>query len=838
MSEFNGYIEDFSNGNIRGWVVTNNHVVAKIYCGDQYITDIDKKFLREDVIAAGLTDGNSGFNIDISEALADISGEQVFSIRAAEIIVTEKQCFIPSGQCLIKNPFFNLKDLFSIADADLEVNHRVGLTLERFISPPSLRFTNGGYTRFAFGDSHNSKTFFELALQLDLEDVEVDNTQPLELALVAKSSQLANVHVRFIDQHSVCLLDEPISVDQVWDLKKITLSGELSQQVRMGEVSVVLRSKHHGKRTIDISMLCLAESVALFKTPKQLQQERETQQLEASETNVVRNGDLASWSKGIVFPRLSRGQEIADNWFVEMKKGNDDKINVAVLTDNKQVDPLSNSIQAKLGLRVRAGALEGYARLLTTINKVNLAVMDYAVDIDIEAMNLGKKVVLPRIYLIARNTVKDTVVADIARKTTVNGRQMLRLVMSAKQLEKLLFNQADKPVLALAIDLSPGIDFTIFSASMSVSTMTTEQHKPAELVGGVSGLAFEDDSITAQLTVLKGLDSWIGDKPITFDSKTNTSVIQHKSLDEFSQYVTQLTPHKMYRPSRNFPFIDVIVPVYNACDDVLLCLAALVEKTDITHRVIIINDGDEPRTASMLAAFHDHFNHIEVVTNPHNIGYTKSVNKGIKHANADWVVVLNSDTIVSEGWLGRLMNCAQSTDNVGMVGALSNAASWQSVPRIHDESGDWHLNPLPQGMSVDDMSAKIITHSTREYPKVGVINGFCQLINMSMLDDIGLLDEVAFPVGYGEENDMCARAVKAGYKLLIADDTYIFHAKSKSFGHEKRKVLAKQGSEALKRKHPDVDWNAVTKLIRENPALTELREQMVIEFNQFTGEKA
>ena len=49
----------------------------------------------------------------------------------------------------------------------------------------------------------------------------------------------------------------------------------------------------------------------------------------------------------------------------------------------------------------------------------------------------------------------------------------------------------------------------------------------------------------------------------------------------------------MSRPSRCFPTVDVIVPVYNACDDVLKCISSLIEKTDILHRVIIINDGDE-----------------------------------------------------------------------------------------------------------------------------------------------------------------------------------------------------------------------------------------------------
>jgi hypothetical protein len=141
-------------------------------------------------------------------------------------------------------------------------------------------------------------------------------------------------------------------------------------------------------------------------------------------------------------------------------------------------------------------------------------------------------------------------------------------------------------------------------------------------------------------------------------------------------------------------------------------------------------------------------------------------------------------------------------------------------------------------MSVDHFSKLVEQHSVREYPEVGVINGFCQLINMELLDEIGLLDEIAFPVGYGEENDMCARAVKAGYKLLIADDTYVFHAKSKSFGHEQRKKLAKQGSEALKKKHPDVDWGQVTTLFRENPALNELRGNISLELEQFVNGEA
>ncbi|WP_282167896.1 glycosyltransferase family 2 protein [Shewanella japonica] len=845
MSEINGFIENLTNGIIRGWVVTAGQGVAKVYCGDRFLVDITSTFLREDIIEAGLTDGNAGFAIDITEELGDICGEHVFTLTVDEKVITEVKMYVPSNANLISNPYFELSDQFNIQDSTASVSHRVGQTIQRFVSPNGLKFTNGGYTRIAFGDKNNSKEAYELKVNLSTEQLNSDVEYPLELGLVTKASHLCNVHIRLVDINGICLFDEPFSVNQLWDYKKLTLPLDLSQMLKKGLLSLTLRTKHYGRRNLDFAMLAVSESLALLKTPKQL--DSESKQLSSinqkiNDGNAINNGNFTSWPHGVCFPVLKRGQELAKNWFVEMNKGNETKLNVAVVTDQNQVDPLASTISSNLGVRFRANDIQGYARIITTINKSHLTIADYLFKLDVEAMTLNKKALLPRIYLIARNSVKDVVVADIARKETVQGRQLLSFSIPAKLMEKVLQNQPEKPVLALAIDAVAGLDISIYSASLIVDTETPalQDEKQSELTtnGLLSHFTFEDESITSQLDVLKGLDLWSTGHSVTFDinESTGSKPSSVGAANDFQNHLLSLTPHKMQRPTRDFPFIDIIVPVYNACDDVLLCLSALVEKTDLTHRVIVINDGQDDRTATMLAAFNAHYSHIEVITNPENIGYTKSVNKGIKNSNSQWVVVLNSDTIVSEGWLGKLMNCALSADDIGMVGALSNAASWQSIPRIHDETGDWHLNPLPNGMSIDNMAELVNQHSTRDYPEVGVINGFCQLINLKMLDQIGLLDEVAFPVGYGEENDMCARAVKAGYKLLIADDTYIFHAKSKSFGHEKRKVLAKQGSAALKKKHPDVDWNTVTKVIRENPALNTLRENMVQEFNHFESE--
>jgi GT2 family glycosyltransferase len=83
---------------------------------------------------------------------------------------------------------------------------------------------------------------------------------------------------------------------------------------------------------------------------------------------------------------------------------------------------------------------------------------------------------------------------------------------------------------------------------------------------------------------------------------------------------------------------------------------------------------------------------------------------------------------------------------------------------------------------------------------LGFINGFCLLLRRRMLEAVGLFDGLNFGAGYGEENDLCIRARKARWKLVVADDCFVFHFQSMSYGN-RRYELARQAGEALARKH-------------------------------------
>ena len=271
--------------------------------------------------------------------------------------------------------------------------------------------------------------------------------------------------------------------------------------------------------------------------------------------------------------------------------------------------------------------------------------------------------------------------------------------------------------------------------------------------------------------------------------------------------------------------IDIVVPVYNALDDVKLCLNSLVENKDgFKVRVIVINDASDAPTTSFLNAFAKQYKEVTLIQNPQNLGYTKTVNIGLRASNADYVITQNSDTIVSQGWLVGLVNCINSEPSIGICGPLSNAATWQNVPNLYDETNNHAVNSLSEGFTVQQMAQLVREVSLKTYPKQPFVNGFCFMIKREVINKIGYMDEENFPIGYGEENDYCIRAQDAGYTLAIADDVYVYHAKSKSFGHGKRKELSAHGTAKLKEKHTTEKYKHLVDKVKLTEKLDAVRE--------------
>jgi GT2 family glycosyltransferase/glycosyltransferase involved in cell wall biosynthesis len=238
-----------------------------------------------------------------------------------------------------------------------------------------------------------------------------------------------------------------------------------------------------------------------------------------------------------------------------------------------------------------------------------------------------------------------------------------------------------------------------------------------------------------------------------------------------------------YLPSGDAPLVcprnvnvDVIVPAYRGLAETQRCIGSVLADRDRpAGRIIIVDDASpEPALSAWLARLAAD-DRIVLLRNPRNLGFVASVNRGIEAAGDHDVALLNSDTEVPEGWLRRLAAQAYADRHIASVSPFSNNATICSYPR--DEGG-----PLPLGQSLATLDTLCRTVNAGRSVDVPTTVGFCMYIRRAALDAVGAFDEAAFGRGYGEENDFCLRAAKAGWRHVLACDTFVYHEGSVSFG--------------------------------------------------------
>lgn len=226
--------------------------------------------------------------------------------------------------------------------------------------------------------------------------------------------------------------------------------------------------------------------------------------------------------------------------------------------------------------------------------------------------------------------------------------------------------------------------------------------------------------------------------------------------------------------------LTVIIPVYKNAPVLAVCLDSVLNSTSDNFNLLVINDSPFDEEVEQLGnafrnTFYDHFTKSEYVflTNSENLGFIKTVNRGLRMSKGD-VILLNSDTIVSKGWEERLVKYKEIA-KVASVTPFSNSASQCSFPiQERDQS---HYNGLSPS-NIDAVFSRVPMEASHEAP-TGV--GFCMLMSKEAIETIGYFDEVNFKMGYGEENDWCWRAVKAGFVNIIAPNVYVAHEHGTSF---------------------------------------------------------
>ena len=217
----------------------------------------------------------------------------------------------------------------------------------------------------------------------------------------------------------------------------------------------------------------------------------------------------------------------------------------------------------------------------------------------------------------------------------------------------------------------------------------------------------------------------------------------------------------------NNPRVVSVILNLNRRDDTLACLASLSRNTYAPYSSLVINCMT---TDGSIEAIQQAYPETQDLALADNRGYAGGNNVGLAWAldqGADWVLVLNEDTILAEDCVARLVAVGESDPRIGIIGPM---VYHFDEPDVIQTAG---------GMLGASWSALLIgnnqpdTGQFREPRPVEWISGCAMLIRRRLLEQVGLFDERFFI--YWEEIDLCVRARQAGWRLVHAPQAKLWH---------------------------------------------------------------
>lgn len=218
-----------------------------------------------------------------------------------------------------------------------------------------------------------------------------------------------------------------------------------------------------------------------------------------------------------------------------------------------------------------------------------------------------------------------------------------------------------------------------------------------------------------------------------------------------------------HRARIGYPSTSIIILNHNGREHVQNCLESIRSFTDVPYDLIVIDNGSTDGSVEYLREAD--FGGMTLVENAENLGCPPARAQGMSLARGEYVLFLDNDTIVTRGWLRRLIEHCEDNPNVGIIGPSTNFAG--NRQRLDDVS-----YTDPDGLA--QFSARLTREERGRVVISGRIIGFCMLIRGSVVDRVGNCDGRFGTYGF-EDDDYCWRAALAGFQVCIARDVFVHH---------------------------------------------------------------
>jgi GT2 family glycosyltransferase len=233
--------------------------------------------------------------------------------------------------------------------------------------------------------------------------------------------------------------------------------------------------------------------------------------------------------------------------------------------------------------------------------------------------------------------------------------------------------------------------------------------------------------------------------------------------------------------------VSIVIPCCGMLEYTKLCVPSVLKHSRPPFELIFLDIGSLDGTAAYLDGLKAGLRgeiRVDVVRTETDLGLKDACRDALRRTLGEYVVLLNNDCVVTNGWLNQLIGMATFSVTVGLTGPMSNmAAPPQLVETVPYRTFTSTRNPgsLVDVAAVDKFAVGFREEHQGNWQYADRLGGFCLLMKRGVLDKIGPALDVWSDLGLFDTDILSAKAMQAGYTLAVCRDLYIHHFGTRTF---------------------------------------------------------
>jgi len=218
------------------------------------------------------------------------------------------------------------------------------------------------------------------------------------------------------------------------------------------------------------------------------------------------------------------------------------------------------------------------------------------------------------------------------------------------------------------------------------------------------------------------------------------------------------------------PLVSVIILNYNGGNYIQRCLYGVLSTDYPNFEIIVVDNASRDRSIDIIVRLLSNCSRpYKIIKNDRNHGFAEGNNIGLAASHGEYVVFLNNDTEVDRFWLKELVRIGSSDPTIGVV---QSKLLRLSDHRIFDSAGDY-IDHYGTAFRRGGEWREVDTGQYDDVQEVFSARGAAMLVKRTVLDEIGPFDPKFFLTV--EDIDLCWRARLAGYKVMYAPTSVVYH---------------------------------------------------------------